>query len=577
MARLALFLLITLATASTTTPTPLSSTLSHPKCKCLPTSSCWPSPQTWSTLNKTVENRLIAVRPPAYPCHNSTYNAAQCAEVQENWSWGAWRMNQPGALWNINWETGNEKDRCPIDNSTLSEPCRQGNVVSYAVNATKADHVIEAVNFAIKNNVRLVVKNTGHDYIGRSTTKGALSVWTHYMKSIVFADGFVAEGCKKVGEGDEVVTVGAGSRWGEPLKLSPISIGFAASVGASGGYVLGGGHSILSPTHGLAIDNILQFTLVMPTGKLITASSCQNTDIFWALRGGGGGFGILLSTTHKLHADQNATAFQITATANSTEAFEGYVEKWVELMLTLSAYKFSGYFYQIDTMLVVPILLTTSLDIPKLSTLLSPVLSPSQNITIDTQILISYTSTLPIFQQLAESLDEPGGPESVLLGSRLIPQHLFETKPKQTASTLLTLAPSSAKGTTVIWHLVAGNAVATPPKRNPTPGSINPAWRHALLHIAYAQSLPSVYTDAEYKALSANVTAATEKLKRLAPDSGCYINESDAYEKGWIQSKYGANYARLKSIKKKVDPFGVLVCRQCVGWEEWDGEGVCRV
>ena len=73
--------------------------------------------------------------------------------------------------------------------------------------------------------------------------------------------------------------------------------GSSYSVGAAGGWVLGGGHSSLSPQYGLGVDNVLQFEIVTPDGKVRTAHACVETDLFWALKGGGAGFGVSLART----------------------------------------------------------------------------------------------------------------------------------------------------------------------------------------------------------------------------------------------------------------------------------------
>ncbi|KAJ3281274.1 hypothetical protein HK104_000110 [Borealophlyctis nickersoniae] len=501
-------------------------------------------------------------------------------------------MEQPGAMYNYNWEMKNETDRCLIDKEAWSEDCGQGNVVSYAVNASTAAHVIATVRFAAKHNIRLVVKGTGHDYIGRSTAPGGLSVWTYHMKGIEFDDDFVAKGCNTFsgnGKKTSVVTVGAGVRWAEVYaetnKRGKLVVGgFSPTVGASGGYVLGGGHSILSPTHGLAADNVVQFTLVTPTGKLVTASSCTNPDLFWALRGGGGGFGIILTTTHKTHPDTAGTLFSIVAVADTQPAYETYINKWVTLMPLLETHKFAGYFYQRDNIFVIPYVITPETNTTLLTSLLAPVLLPDStpNVTITLKTNVTTPSIIPLFQSIAASIEEKTGPEAVLLGSRLIPSTLFKTFPQKITSSFLALQPAQANGTTVIWHLVASNAVAHPPKQNPSPAAVNPAWRKALLHVVYTQSLPPLsmmpITEALIAYLRNSVTQRTEILKQLAPDSGCYINESDAFEEGWEQSKYGANWDRLRKVKRMVDPERVMVCRQCVGWEEWEevGEGTCK-
>lgn len=77
--------------------------------------------------------------------------------------------------------------------------------------------------------------------------------------------------------------------------------GACPTVGASGGYLAGGGHSILSPVHGLGVDNAMQMKVVLPNGTHVTASRCQNQDLFFALRGGGGGtFGVVTETTARV-------------------------------------------------------------------------------------------------------------------------------------------------------------------------------------------------------------------------------------------------------------------------------------
>lgn len=68
------------------------------------------------------------------------------------------------------------------------DPCRYGNYVRYAVNVSTPDDVVATIQFAKKHNIRFVIRNTGHDYLGRSTGAGAISVWTHHLKDIDFLD-----------------------------------------------------------------------------------------------------------------------------------------------------------------------------------------------------------------------------------------------------------------------------------------------------------------------------------------------------------------------------------------------------
>lgn len=175
--------------------------------------------------------------------------------------------NSLGALDEINFENSAvTNETCYID-FPRSSPCGQGSVPVYAVAATTPQDIQKGVNFGRTHNLRLAIKNTGHDFLGRSTARGSLQIWTHNMKSITFLEGFRAKGCSKSGGGEPAVTIGAGVQLKELYTAAKsqgktLVAGFANTVGAAGGYIQGGGHSALSPWKGLASDNALQFTVV---------------------------------------------------------------------------------------------------------------------------------------------------------------------------------------------------------------------------------------------------------------------------------------------------------------------------
>ena len=158
----------------------------------------------------------------------------------------------------------------------------------YVVNATCAEDVKKGIDFARERNVRLVVKGTGHDYLGRSSAPNSLSIWTRHIKGMTFHDVFKPKGCKEaINTG--AVTVAAGVPMleiDEQAHLRNLTIvgGGAGTVGI-GGYLTGGGHSALSSTYGLATDQVLEMEIVTPGGEILTVNECQNIDLFWAMRG----------------------------------------------------------------------------------------------------------------------------------------------------------------------------------------------------------------------------------------------------------------------------------------------------
>jgi len=115
-----------------------------------------------------------------------------------------------------------------------------------------------------------------------------MSIWTHHIRGLSFHDGFKPQGCKHSIAGN-AITAAAGSQMleiDEQAHLRNLTIvgGGAGTVGV-GGYLTGGGHSALSSTYGLAADQVLEMELVTPKGKILTVNECQNTDLFWAMRG----------------------------------------------------------------------------------------------------------------------------------------------------------------------------------------------------------------------------------------------------------------------------------------------------
>ncbi|EFJ04335.1 hypothetical protein SELMODRAFT_138860 [Selaginella moellendorffii] len=156
-----------------------------------------------------------------------------------------------------NWEASGDQS-CLIS-SPRNSSCSQGSVPVYAVNVSTLSHVQSAVRFASAKNIRLVIKNTGHDFFGKSTAAGSLSIWTHHMKNMSFHDDFVAKRCSV--SPVSAVTVGAGVQWEElyqaVFKQGKVIVGAGGvTVGAAGGYPQAAGHSPISPAFGLAADNV---------------------------------------------------------------------------------------------------------------------------------------------------------------------------------------------------------------------------------------------------------------------------------------------------------------------------------
>ena len=206
-----------------------------------------------------------------------------------------------------------------------SETCYPGNVGNYAVNATSAQDVKTAAAWAAQNNVALSVKSTGHDFQGRSSSKDTLNIWVHNLKNATYIEDWTPTECDQGEPPRKAVQALGGDQWKDVYAVATqnevvVVGGNAQSVGAAGGYLQGGGHGALSPRYGLAVDNLLEADIVIADGTLLTVNKCWSPDLFWAIRGGGGGtYGIVTRAVYKAHEPaDNYYALRSVLFANTT-------------------------------------------------------------------------------------------------------------------------------------------------------------------------------------------------------------------------------------------------------------------
>lgn len=276
-----------------------------PSCKAVPGTPSWPSTRDWNRLNESLAGRLLQPTPPGAVCHpgQGSYNPTECEAVRKGWPTYEFHQADPVS---VDWNQWTNDSCLPFENT----PCSGQGYPVFVINATEPRHVQLGVQFgenttytkyitpipvlvltfhpAKKHNVRLIVKSSGHDYIGRSVAPNSLSIWTHHMKDIKTHDSFRPKRCKTTIKGT-AVTVGAGTQMWDLYSaldlLHQTTIGGGGKTVSVGGYVTGAGHGLLAPSHGLAADQVLEMEVVTPDGKIVTANECQNQDLFWAMRG----------------------------------------------------------------------------------------------------------------------------------------------------------------------------------------------------------------------------------------------------------------------------------------------------
>ena len=147
--------------------------------------------------------------------------------------------------------------------------------------------VISAVNFARENHLTVAIRGGGHNGPGLGTVDDGLVIDLSQMRGV------------RVDPGNSTVRVEGGCVWADvdhathPFGLA-VPCGFISSTGV-GGLTLGGGVGYLTRKYGLTLDNLLSVDMVLADGRFVTANADQNTDLFWAVRGGGGNFGVVTS------------------------------------------------------------------------------------------------------------------------------------------------------------------------------------------------------------------------------------------------------------------------------------------
>ena len=134
------------------------------RCRCLYGQDCWPSISNFSLLQDQISQPLIHPLPPASACYPLSEPSGNCTNVQANQFDGNWRSNQSGSMQSPNFETlifNNGSISACYMNTTLAVPCQQGSVPITGVDVRSVSDIQAAVRFAVKYNLRLVVKNTG--------------------------------------------------------------------------------------------------------------------------------------------------------------------------------------------------------------------------------------------------------------------------------------------------------------------------------------------------------------------------------------------------------------------------------
>lgn len=477
-----------------------------------------------------------------------------------------------------------------------------------------ARDVSELVTFAREHNLRLVIKGGGHSYYGQSNAADSLLIWTRDLRGIDLHDAFVPQG--GTGAGQPAVSVASGEKfidlYGEVVVRHGryVQGGGCTSVGV-GGHMQSGGFGHFSKYGGMTAANLLEAEIVVADGRILVVNEFQNSDLFWALKGGGAGWGITTRLTLATRELPERFGFiGCGIQARDEKAFRTLVETFLGLArdnLISPAWGEQVHFAPDNRMFVK----MTSIDVTpeEMRRIWAPVLDlvdgeaytfTEEPVIYDTPArkwwdLDYRTREFPETVVLDEASSRAGqrffwngdngetsvfwaGYESAWLGQGL----LDATRIPALADTII----DAARQVRFAFHFQKGLAGAdearlADARNTPVHPSVIDAF--ALLLVAGAQQnaydgIDGLEPDeAALRDKAARIKGVYERFRAIEPDTGSYSAEMNFHEENWQDAAWGPHYPRLLAIKNRYDPEGLFVGHHQVGSEVWSRDGFVRL
>lgn len=565
-----------------------------------PSEAAWPKPEDWKALADSIEGTLEdCVRPVDVVVAENGGKLTEAArqELQNPFLIQEYSGGTQSAGWLDGW---------------ISEPS------AHVVIPKNAQDISKAVKFAHDHSLRLVIKGGAHSYLGQSNAPDSLMIWTRDLKGISLHDDFVPEGCDGVVPPSKAVSVAAGERF---IALYDYVIrqhgryvqgGGCTSVGV-GGHLQTGGFGSYSKYGGMTCASLLEAEIVTADGSIITVNEFQHPDLFWAIKGGGAGWGITTRVTLATHELPDYLGFMVTSIKARDEAsFRSLTRRFVDFAQQSLINPTWGEQVSFDSDNVISIQMSfQGLDEKQAAAVWKPLWAWIEERTSDyevvepVRIIVSparhwwdfeyrkahYPTTIRIDKRNGKETGRfwwGGNTAEVgifLTGyeSLWLPNSLLGA---DKADLLTDALVNASRNYLTTLHFNKGLAGATEARRaEARKTSVHPSAvdAFALVIIAGGQTgkFPGIKGEEpdyvagreEYRKMS----AAFAEFRKIAPDAGSYSSEMSYHEPNWQTMAWGENYSRLLEIKKKYDPDGLFTGHHQVGSEFWSADGFERV
>lgn len=566
-----------------------------------PSDAGWPSKEAWKQLNDAVGGNLIPVEFPIAACASGPARL-ECKTLFENLKNPYYIGDQPGLTQTLGW----------VD-AWATKPS------IYAVAARNAKDIAAAVKFAREHNLRLVVKGGGHSYQGTSNAPDSLLIWTRHMQDVTMHTGFVPQGCKGSHAPQRAVTLGAGAIWMQAYEAvttragAYVQGGGCTTVGVAG-LIQSGGFGSFSKHYGLAAASLLEAVVVTADGKIRVVNACTNPDLFWALKGGGGGsFAVISQLTLRVHdLPEFAGGAIFKVKSASDEAYRRLIRHFVSFYRDALFNDHWGEQVHVspDNSLQVS-MVSLGLDTEQSRQVWQPFLDwlarfPADYSIAGPQVIgsmparhwwdVEWRKKHQHHVFLADSRSgssqnnvwwtgDGGQVGWVIYGfeSLWLPASLLQDGSQERLSDALYAASRHGE---VELHFNKGLAGATPEAIDAAKDTaMNPevlnAFALAIVADGQGPAYPGLPTHepdvAEGRKAAGSVHRCMDELRAVSTNAGSYVSESNYFEKQWQQSYWGSNHARLARTKKKYDPAGLFYVHNGVGSEEWAANGFARL
>ncbi|WP_243039025.1 FAD-binding oxidoreductase [Dyella sedimenti] len=550
----------------------------------------WPSAAQWEQLDRAVGGHLQALRS---PFEADAARQEALAQIKNPYYLG----DHPALTQTSGW----------VDAWT-SRPS------AYAVAAENAQEVAAAVNFARQHHLRLVVKGGGHSYQGTSDAPDSLLVWTRPMNKVTLHDAFVPQGCEGMQAPCPAVSAQAGAMWVDAYGAVTtwggryVQGGGCMTVGVAG-LIQSGGFGSFSKRFGTASGGLLEAEVVTADGRIRVANARREPELFWALKGGGGGsLGVvtrLTLLTHELPATFGAVFGTIRA--DSDAAYRALVAQAMRFYrdALFNPHWGEQLVFGSDNTLRLSMVFQ-GLEQAQAEQVWAPFLAwvrarPDCRFTAEPRVIAMparHFWDADFFRAHMPGLVVPDGRPGALSDhvlwagdqgqvgqflhgyrSAWLPQSLLDAGRQEA---LVDALYAASRQWEVSLHFNKGlagapaDALARSRDTAMNPQALD-AFALAIIAGEGAAAFPGMPGPGPdlpaARQAAAGIDRSMDALLRAAPDAGSYVSESNYFERDWQRSFWGGNYTRLAAAKRRYDPAGLFFVRHGVGSEAWSEDG----